>query len=824
MKTKTKTTENARPIIALAGNPNSGKSTVFNRLTGLHQRVGNYPGITVERTSGRLRSIRASRSTPTGPSTRTGEPGLGRSSPGESRRVEGFSALSADGAVDAEVLDLPGAYSLVGRSREETLTYDFLKRPVAEGGPSLILIVVDASNLGRNLYFALSVLELGIPSVVVLNMVDEAEALGVRIDALVLSRALKVPVVPVVASKGIGMADLYIAIAENLRSPVIPGRRVWRLDAETEEQIAHLTAVASGRREAGPADSIERSMPADSDSDSDSDSGSDSNSDAATAQAQRQEAVASRAEAHVFWMLGVLATEGRASGGAKNINGMDGMGGIGGVEGIETFVARVSPDEASHLFSRVIEARHQHAEALANEAMTVRSAPTRRASMSDRIDTLVLHRFLGPLIFAAVMAALFQSVFSWSAPAMDRIEAGFAALMRVAGDVLPPGVLTSLLTDGIINGVGSVLVFVPQIAILFAFIAVLEDSGYLARAAFIMDRLMARIGLHGKAFVPLLSGFACAVPAIMSARTVENPKDRLVTILVTPLMSCSARLPVYSVILGALFATRPPIFGFFSVAALLMLSMYALSIIATLAAAALLKRTVLKSATPPLVLELPPYRWPLPGSVLRRATSRCAVFVRDAGTVILACSIILWALLSYPKLSPTEDARFDAERSVVEETVAAGPARDAALSAIENRRAARQVERSIAGRLGHAMEPVIAPLGFDWRIGIGLIGSFAAREVLVSTLGLVHGLGAQADEDSPSLRETLRRDPHYTPLVGFSLMIFFLFACQCMSTLAVIRRETASWRWPAFVLGYMTVLAYVASLLVYQVGRLFGLA
>ena len=409
------------------------------------------------------------------------------------------------------------------------------------------------------------------------------------------------------------------------------------------------------------------------------------------------------------------------------------------------------------------------------------------------------------------MAVLFQSIFLWVEPLMSAIERAVAFVQESARATFPAGALVDLFAAGIVGGVGNVLVFIPQIAILFMFIAVLEDSGYLARAAFISDRAMAAVGLHGRAFVPLLSGFACAVPAVMAARSIESRRDRLVTILVAPMISCSARLPVYTLIIAVVFSSAAPVFGVLSHRGLILLAMYALSIVATMGAF-LLKRTLLKSPTPPLVLELPPYRMPELGSILRRAYERCIVFVRDAGTVILACTIVLWALLYFPHETPRDPS------------VASAPA-----IVDDPGRALDPLARTFGGRMGRAIEPLIEPLGFDWRIGVGLIGSFAAREVFVSTLGLVYGVGGDVDEENTSLRETLARAENsvtgaktFTPLVGVSLMIFFVLSCQCMSTLAVVRRETNSWRWPSLMFGSMTMLAWIASFAVFQGGRLLG--
>ena len=730
------------PIIALAGNPNSGKSTLFNRLTGLRQRVGNYPGVTVEKK-------------------------WGHATIGDRRAV---------------IVDLPGTYSLVSRSREEAIAFEVLAGHTASLIPDLVVLVLDGSNLERNLYLALQVLELGRPVVIALNMVDVAAQLGLRIDAVRLGQELGVPVVPIVASKGTGLEDLRRTVAETLHAPR-PAAQPWRFDEEIEHVLSDVAARLPERGAHRP--------------------------------------LSPRAEA--AWVLSTLA----AAEDAQTLGTSDDpfRGRTELKPAIEAARQRLA-NGAKPLPAAMIEARYQRVADVSAAAME-RVRPVEK-TLTDHIDALLLHRVLGPLVFLAVMALMFQSIFTWAEPLMDAIEGACGWAGELVASVMAEGPLRELLVNGVIAGVGSVLVFLPQIAILFLFISVLEDSGYLARAAYIMDRVMARVGLHGRAFVPLLSGFACAVPAIMSARTIESTRDRLVTIMVTPLMSCSARLPVYILVISALFAGEQKVLGFLSVGALLMLSMYLLSVMMTVLVAFVLKRTVLKSPTPPLVLELPPYKLPQLGGVLRRVADRCRVFVRDAGTVILACSIVLWALLTYPKDVPLSFDPVQAHARAGQ--TLEGEALETRTAEIEAQVAAEQLQQSYAGRLGKLIEPVIEPLGFDWKIGIGLIASFAAREVIVSTLGLVYGIGSDTDEESGSLREALKneRNPQtgaavYTPLVGLSLMIFFLFACQCMSTLAVVRRETMSWRWPAFMFGYMTVLAYVASLAVYQGGKLLGL-
>jgi ferrous iron transport protein B len=720
-------------IIAIAGNPNSGKTTLFNRLTGLNQRVGNYPGVTVERRSGTL-----------------------------------AFALGAT----AMVIDLPGTYSLISRSKDEAVAFEVLTGRSSSEKPELAVIVIDASNLDRNLYLALQILELGIPAVVALNMIDLAKEHGLELDADKLTEALGIPVVPIVASVGIGIDRLKDAIQRALSTPPVPRARAWKMSVDEEAAIGTLSAAITAKKNG-------------------------------TCRCPDGESI---------WLLSTLAI---ASSGSTLDTDDDPLTAEKDIE--EALgIARTTLQNAGIDFpARLIQARYAIATSIAESATKKIQRPARTAT--DRIDAVLLHPILGGVIFLGVMGLVFQSIFSWAQPIMDAIQDAVAATGNFVHALLPKGALSDLATDGVIGGVGNVLVFIPQIAILSFFIAILEDSGYLARAAFITDRLMAKIGLHGRAFVPLISGFACAVPAIMATRTIESKKDRLVTILVTPLMSCSARLPVYGLIISALFASDRHFLGFISVGAILFLAMYLLSVTMTITAAFILKRTVLKSPTPPFVLELPPYRRPVLKSVLQRVFERCRVFVRDAGTIILACSIVLWAALYFPRGSSFTMMRGGEK-----------PAESADVSAVVEK-VDTGVQDSYAGRLGRFIEPAIRPLGFDWKIGIGLLASFAAREVLVSTLGLVYGVGRGADEESVPLREAIRKEadpvtkaPVYTPLVGLALMVFFVLACQCMSTLAVVRRETGSWKWPAFMFAYMTVLAWVGAFVVYQGGRLLG--
>jgi len=470
----------------------------------------------------------------------------------------------------------------------------------------------------------------------------------------------------------------------------------------------------------------------------------------------------------------------------------------------------------------IIEARYGWLDAHLEHFLRETSPPGK--TLTERIDSVMLHPWIGFVLFLVVMGVVFQALFSWSVPAIELVEAGMGKLAEGTRLLLPDGLIEEFLVGGVIAGVGSVIVFLPQILLLFLFIGLMEDTGYMARVAFLMDRLMRVMGLHGRAFVPMLSGFACAVPAVLATRTMERQRDRFLTILVIPLMTCSARLPVYTLIIGALF---PPshVFGIFPVQGLLLLAMYVFSTVMALIVAAVLGRTLLRGVGVPLILEMPEYRRPHLRGVMRMMWMRSSLFLREAGGIILACAIVLWVLLSFPT-HPALDTDFDALRGEARQALT-GATLDERIEQLDTLQEGAIFRRSYGARMGQVIEPVLAPLGFDWKIGVGIIGAFAAREVFISTMGVVYGVGA-ADEESVTLRARIRdeiRDdgrPVYTPLVGLTLMVFFALACQCMSTLAVIKRETHSWRWPLFVFTYMTVLAWVMSFAVYQGGRLLG--
>ena len=665
--------------VALVGSPNSGKSSLFNRLTGLRQKVANYPGVTVEKTVGDC-------VLPSG------------------RRIE--------------LLDLPGTYSMAPRSPDEQIVRDVLEgRRESTDGADLVVAVVDATNLERQLYLALQILSTGRPAILVLNLIDAAEAEGIAIDVPALTRRLGVPVLAVSAKTGRGVDRLREAM-------------------DAPRGNGHGNDGSNGAANGGMADGTPAPP-----------------------------------------MAALLADPNDPARGYKDV------------------------------------------EAIVREVVRRRPKPN---PLRIRIDHVLTHRVLGPAIFLLLMATVFQSIYAWATPAMDVIDAGFTALSGGVRAALPPGPLQSLIADGMIAGAGTVASFLPQLVILFFFLALLEDSGYMARAAFIMDRVMGAVGLPGRAFLPLLSSFACAIPGIMATRTIESRNDRLTTILIAPFMSCSARLPVYALLIGA-FIPDKHLLGFVGLRGLTLLALYLFGIAAALAVAWVLKRTVLRGRRPLYVMELPPYRVPTWRSVLLTIRNRCVLFLKRAGTVIVAVSIVLWFLATYPSGHPETRALEAQARAAA----AAGATTEAAR--LGDAAAGAALRHSFAGMLGHVIEPAIRPLGFDWKIGIGLISSFAAREVMVSTMATIYNLESRGNEASASLRRILPgvTDPRtglpvYTPLVAVSLMVFFALACQCMSTVAVVRRETNSWRWPIFMLVLMNVMAWGASFLVYQGGRMLG--
>ncbi len=698
----------ARKRVVVLGNPNTGKTSLFNRIAGTNLRVGNYPGVTVEHTAADVQL----------------------------------------GTVDAELVDLPGTYSLCGRSAEERIAIDALLGLGGHEAPDAILLVADATQLQRSLYLAIQAAELAVPTLVALNMSDEALAGGVDIDVAGLSTALGLPVVSCSARTGDGFENLLTRLGWLLEDPT-RGLSTFRtaLPPAFEPTIAAAGALVADW------------LPGTADP--------------------------GRTRAQGIWALMSVEEAGDEEPTPAAI-----------AEGIQALRADLAAADLD-LDEAVASARYAWLDSTLDRLVT--RPPGSGRGVTDKIDAVLVHPIWGFGIFVLLMTLLFQGLFSWSDPAIGLVEAAFGLLGDGVAAVLPDGIVQDFFVKGVIAGVGAVIVFLPQILLLFLLIGLMEDSGYMARVAYLMDRVMKSVGLHGRAFVPLLSGFACAVPAILATRTMERRRDRFLTMMVVPLTTCSARLPVYTLLIAALF---PATIKGLPLQGLVLAFMYLLSLVTALVAAAVLGRTVLKGTNQPLLLELPPYRRPAAATVLRMMWDRSKVFLTEAGTVILVCTIVLWGLLSFPRVDPA--------------SLAAGVSIDSAT-----------LEGSYAADLGHALEPVIAPLGFDWKIGVGLVGSFAAREVFVATMGVVYGLG-EVDSESATLRERIRAErwpdgrPVYTPLVGLSLMVFFAFAAQCMSTLAAVRRETRSWRWPVFMVVYMTGLAWVASFVVYQGGRALG--
>ncbi len=680
--------------IAIIGNPNSGKTTLFNALTGMRQKVGNYPGVTVEKKEGKI--------------------------------------LYSDGK-EISILDLPGTYSLTANSPDEKIATDILLGRVSDTPlPQLIICVVDASNLERNLYLVSQIIDHNFPVVVALNMTDVAEQEGIKIDIKKLSEELDVPVISTIANKKIGVEELKNIVLQKI-SPSKKLRQ-WNLPDVVKKEYEELQEMLQQKH--------------------------------------------NLSEPVAFHEAVTLLS--------SNI-----------VE------HNYSPEILSHLqhdrekldfleidrLSIFIEVRYQWIKKICELCIT--SQRNSAMSLSDKIDRIVTHKVWGFVIFLSLMTIMFQTIFAWANVPMELIGDGFDWLGVQVGKIIPPGDFHNLIIDGAISGVGAVVTFLPQILFLFLFLGLLEDTGYMARAAFIMDRLMSKVGLHGKSFIPMLSSFACAIPGIMSTRTIENPKDRLVTMLVAPLVSCSARLPVYTLLIAA-FIPQKNILGFFSLAGLVMVSMYLLGLVMALVMAWVFKKTLLKGEKSVFIMELPPYKIPSLKSTLLHVWERSRLFLKRAGTIILGVSIILWFLATYPKL--------------------------------ETGTPSEKLAHSFVGKAGHFIEPLIKPLGFDWKIGIGILSSLLQREVFVSTMGTIYNIGDDVDS-TISLKQHLQKDidpntglPTFTILTAICVMVYYVLAMQCMSTVAVMRRETNGWKWPLFQFGYMTALAYIVTFIVYRVG------
>lgn len=692
--------------IALIGNPNSGKTSLFNQLTGLNQKVGNFPGVTVDKKTG-------------------------------------YSNLTPQ--LRAEIIDLPGTYSLYPKSLDERVITDLLYDPTSKHFPDLVIVTADASNLKRNLLLFTQLADLQLPAVLALNMVDVAEQEGVKIDVEALQRELGVPVIPMNARKGIGVAALKIVMTQQLE----PNRNTF-----FEIPVA-LKPLLKNIKERFSLSSDYLALQF----------------------AHQYKSLKFLEEKDTAWMH----------------------------EQLEIAAFASNAQQANETISR-----YTRINELLLDAVRVEKVD-KDEKFSNRLDQVLTHKVFGYLIFFIILFLIFQAIFAWASYPMELIDEGIAGLNGLIQDNFD-GPLIDLLTEGVFAGLGGVLVFVPQIAILFAFIAILEETGYMARVTFMMDKVMRKFGLNGKSVVPLISGVACAVPAVMSARTIENWKDRMITIFVTPLMSCSARIPVYAVLI-ALVVPEKNYLGFLNLQGLVLMGLYLIGFLAAILSALLLKIILKARERSYFIMEFPTYKMPRWKNVGLTIIEKSKTFVFEAGKVIVAISIILWVLASYGPGNTFEQAR---EKALTE-----SQANNLNEVQTENKIASYQLEASYAGIVGRSIEPVIRPLGYDWKIGIALLTSFAAREVFVGTMSTIYSIGEE--ENVSTIKEKLMSekdangDPFFTPARSFSLMIFYLFAMQCVSTLAIVRRETKSWTWPMAQLIYMSGLAYVMAFITYRI-------
>lgn len=691
--------------IALLGNPNSGKSSLFNRLTGLQQRVGNFPGVTVERRTG---------------------------------------TLTLPNATNTTLIDLPGVYSLYPSGEEERVACQILRHPSHSDYPDLLLTVVDATQLQRGLVLLSQVIDLGIPTVLVLNMSDLLAKDKVVIDTALLAQKLQIPVISISALTGEGLNELKKMLEKNITPTqqriFTPPPDFQYLVEETKQTLQMSGNYATFQALMRPDE-----------------------------------------------FLGLKPEQN------------------------QYIKQRISPQQASLYISDEMLLRHDRMDALRRQVIS--HLPSSSEKLSNYIDRILVHRVWGYLIFGAILLLVFQAIFSWASYPMDAIDYAFGQLSSYLKNTLPSSLLTDLLADGIVTGIGGIVIFVPQIALLFFFIALLEESGYMSRIIFLLDRLMRPFGFSGRAIVPLVGGMACAVPSIMMARSIPNPKERLIAIMVTPLMSCSARVPIYVLLIG-MFVPPTAVWGIFTLQGLAMTGMYVLGFVMALASAFVFKKVLRHQDSGIYIAEMPIYRMPRWKNIALIIYQKCSSFVLEAGKIILVISIILWAAVSFAPSGnfAAIDQRYDALLTQIQ----------ADTSAVELQRNAEKIQASYAGMFGKAIEPLIAPLGFDWKIGIALLTSFAAREVFVGSMATIYG-ASSADDNPQTLLQQMRNDRHpitgkpiYTPATALSLILFYAFAMQCMSTLAVTRRETGSWKWSLIMIAYMTALAYVAAWLGYR--------
>lgn len=716
--------------IALVGNPNTGKSTLFNGLTGLKQKIANYPGVTVERKIGTI-------------------------------KMDGIAH---------RIIDLPGTYSLNHKKLDERITYQTLIGEYEhEDQPDLAVLVLDSSNLDRNLYLATQVMDLGLPMIVLLNMSDVAADRNISIDAEAVEKQLGVPVLSISAKRDEDIERVKQAItAHDLSAPEPlswnPGEALKEaIDLIIEELLRPHTDLP-------PQSYFIEALRLISDNQVTDEFYEHTDY-------ERAQQVIERART-------IIEDTGGNAMAAEVVQRYD-------------FIGRCTESAGKQVEE-------------SGETLT------------DKIDAIVTHKVLGPIIFVLILLLMFQTIFSWAEPFMNMIDLILIGLGNWVAGTLPEGILNDLLVEGVIAGLGGVVIFLPQILFLFFFISVLEGSGYMARAAFVMDGFMTRIGLHGRSVVPMMSGFACAIPGIMATRTIENWRDRLITIMVIPFMACSARLPVYALMIAA-FIPATTVAGIFSLQGLTFFGLYFFGIIMAVIAAFVMKQIFPTKEQTAFMMELPSYKMPKWSSVFYNMYERGRMFVTEAGKIIMAISIVLWFLAAFPRVEyPGEMS------STKQRTVHAQKTSETIQPETVESPSAYQLKHSYAGKFGRFIEPAIKPLGFDWKIGIGLVTSFAAREVMVGTLNTIYSIQDDGDNVT-TLKQKLVNDvdaetgkPAYTTLTAISLMIFFALAMQCMSTVAIVKRETNSWKWPLVMFSYMTSLAYICSFILYQGGTALG--
>ncbi|MBW1859471.1 MAG: ferrous iron transport protein B [Deltaproteobacteria bacterium] len=721
--------------VALAGNPNSGKSTIFNNLTGTRQKVGNWPGVTVEKKEGRVTT----------------------------------------NEYDLTIVDLPGTYSLTAYTIEEIVARNF----ILDDKPYVVVAIMDASNLERNLYLATQLRELDTKVIFVLNMNDMATERGIMIDAVKLSELLDVPVVFTVGNKNEGTEDLLKVVIATVKSEVeLPRMRRVSYGRDIEKAIGELSDFIKEKKK-------------------------------------------KKAPYNVRWIaVKLLEDDIIVKERVKQIADPQGGAILKEAELLREEIREFFDEEPEIVMT---DHRYGFVAGIVKEA--VKTISERRVDVSRHVDQVLTNRLLGLPIFLFFIWAMFQLTFSLGAYPMEWIDTGVGWLSQVISHALPEGLFRDLIVDGVIAGVGSVIIFLPNILILFFCIALFEDTGYMARAAFLMDKVMHLIGLHGKSFIPMLMGFGCNVPAIMATRTLESEKDRVLTILINPLMSCSARLPVYVLLAGTFFGAK---------AGNAIFSIYILGIVLAISMGRLFRSTLLRGKVAPFVMELPPYRVPMLKGLLIHMWDRSKLFLKKMGGIILIGSVVVWFLSAFPR-----EAQFarDYEREMAALTVdydARGSAlqdgrlqellteRDEAVSALQAKRAKERVSNSYMGHLGKALAPVFAPIGIDWRGSVALLTGFVAKEIVVSTMGVLYAITADAEERNEALKSALRKSG-MTALSAYAMMAFVLIYVPCLATVSVIRRETNSWKWAAFSVGYSTVLAWIVAFVVFQGGTAIGL-